>query len=39
MDCLPPELVGEVFYRPTEEGWEARIRERLKELRERRRRR
>ncbi len=32
MECLPPELAGESFYEPTEEGWERRIRERLKEL-------
>ncbi len=39
MDCLPGELAGERFYRPTEEGWEARIRERLKDLQSRRHRR
>jgi len=38
LGCLPPELAGETLYRPTEEGWEKRIRERLAELRERRRR-
>jgi putative ATPase len=38
LDCLPPELAGEALYRPTEQGWEKRIRERLAELRERRRR-
>jgi putative ATPase len=38
LDCLPPELAGETIYRPTEQGWEKRIRERLAELRERRRR-
>jgi len=38
LGCLPPELAGETIYRPTEEGWEKRIRERLAELRERRRR-
>jgi putative ATPase len=37
MDCLPPQLVGEKFFEPTDEGWEKRIRERLAELRARRR--
>lgn len=32
MSCLPDELAGRRFYRPTEEGWESRIRERLKEI-------
>lgn len=32
MSCLPPELEGAHFYRPTGRGWEARIRERLAEL-------
>ena len=36
LDCLPPELAGESLYRPTEQGWEKRIRERLAELLERR---
>jgi putative ATPase len=38
LDCLPPELRGETLFRPGEEGWEKRIRERLAELFERRRR-
>ena len=38
MPCLPPELAGEKFFAPTEEGWEKRIRERLAELMARRRR-
>jgi putative ATPase len=38
LDCLPPELAGETLFRPGEDGWEKRIRERLAELRERRRR-
>ncbi len=38
MQCLPPELAGEGFYDPTEEGWEKRIRERMAELAARRRR-
>jgi putative ATPase len=33
MDCLPEELTGARFYQPTEYGWEARIRERLREIR------
>ncbi len=33
MESLPDELVGKTrFYRPTDRGWEARIRERLEEL-------
>ncbi len=38
MDCLPPELDGTVFYRPTREGWEERIRARLDDIRARRKR-
>jgi len=38
MECLPPEMAGERFYEPSEEGWEKRIRERLAELAERRKR-
>jgi putative ATPase len=37
MECLPPQLAGEKYFEPTEEGWEKRIRERLAELRARRR--
>ncbi len=37
MECLPEELVGTRFYEPTEQGWEERIRERLREIAERRR--
>jgi putative ATPase len=33
LQCLPPELANTSFYRPTEYGWEARIRERLEEIR------
>jgi putative ATPase len=36
MPCLPPELQGTTFFRPGNEGWEKRIRERLHELEERR---
>ncbi|MEE4270724.1 MAG: replication-associated recombination protein A [Thermoanaerobaculales bacterium] len=32
MQCLPDELKNATFYRPTTRGWEARIRERLKEI-------
>jgi putative ATPase len=38
MPCLPPELADARIYAPTEEGWEKRIRERLRELAARRRR-
>ena len=33
LECLPEELADETFYRPTEYGWEARIRERMHEIR------
>jgi putative ATPase len=33
MPCLPDALRGERFYHPTAHGWEARIRERLAEIR------
>jgi putative ATPase len=33
LECLPDELVGTRFYEPTEYGWEARIAERLAEIR------
>ena len=36
MDCLPEELVDTTFYRPSEQGWETRIRERLREIAQRR---
>jgi len=33
MESLPDELAGKTqFYRPTDRGWEARVRERLKEI-------
>ncbi|MCK5379074.1 MAG: replication-associated recombination protein A, partial [Acidobacteria bacterium] len=33
MESLPDELAGKTqFYRPTDRGWEARIRERLEEI-------
>jgi putative ATPase len=33
LECLPNELVGTQFYQPTEYGWEARIAERMEEIR------
>ena len=33
MECLPPGLFGREYYRPKESGWEARVRERLREQR------
>jgi putative ATPase len=33
LECLPEELVGTRFYEPTEYGWEARIAERMAEIR------
>ncbi|MEO7200842.1 MAG: replication-associated recombination protein A [Dokdonella sp.] len=36
--CLPDELVGSVFYEPVERGLELKLKEKLDELRERRRR-
>jgi putative ATPase len=33
LQCLPDELADARFYRPTEHGWEARIRERMAEIR------
>lgn len=33
LECLPEELAGRRFYAPTGFGWEARIRERLAEIR------
>jgi len=38
MPCLPPELADARIYSPTEEGWEKRIRERLREIAARRKR-
>lgn len=36
MPCLPEELLGTTVYDPGQEGWEGRIRERLKDLSRRR---
>ena len=33
MTCLPESLLGRAYYRPTDQGFEARIRQRLEELR------
>lgn len=33
MTCLPESLRGRVYYRPTDQGFEARIRQRLEEIR------
>jgi len=38
MECLPPELEGVRFYRPSRYGWETRIGDRLQEIEEARRR-
>ena len=34
LECLPEELAITRFYSPTEFGWEARIRERMAEIRQ-----
>ncbi len=34
MDCLPEKLIGRVYYHPTDEGYEKRIRERLERIAE-----
>ncbi len=34
MECLPAELEGTAFYHPAKEGWEARIRQRMREIAE-----
>lgn len=33
MTCLPKSLLGRVYYRPTDQGFEARLRQRLEEIR------
>jgi putative ATPase len=33
MSCLPESLAGRVYYKPTDQGFEARIRQRLEEIR------
>jgi len=36
MQCLPDNLIDRVYYRPTSEGVEKRIRERLDDIKRRR---
>ncbi len=36
MDCLPPSMLGKIFYEPTDRGIEKRIAERLEEIRRKR---
>ena len=33
MPCLPPSLAGRTYFRPTDQGFEKRLRERLEEIR------
>jgi putative ATPase len=33
MTCLPESLLGRVYYQPTDQGFEARIRQRLEQIR------
>ena len=33
MTCLPESLTGRTYYKPTDQGFEARIRQRLEEIR------
>jgi putative ATPase len=33
MSCLPESLAGRTYYQPTDQGFEARIRQRLEEIR------
>jgi putative ATPase len=33
MTCLPESLAGRTYYKPTDQGFEARIRQRLEEIR------
>jgi putative ATPase len=33
MECLPESLAGKAYYRPTEQGFEARLRQRMEEIR------
>ena len=33
MTCLPESLAGRRYYKPTDQGFEARIRQRLEEIR------
>jgi len=33
MECLPGSLAGKTYYRPTDQGFEARLRKRMEEIR------
>jgi putative ATPase len=33
MECLPESLAGKIYYRPTDQGFETRLRQRLEEIR------
>jgi putative ATPase len=33
MACLPESLAGKIYYQPTDEGFEARLRQRLEDIR------
>jgi putative ATPase len=33
MTCLPESLLGRTYYKPTDQGFEARIRQRMEEIR------
>jgi putative ATPase len=35
MECLPKSLAGKTYYRPTDQGFEARLRQRMEEIRRR----
>jgi putative ATPase len=34
MECLPESLAGKTYYRPTDQGFEARLRQRMEEIRQ-----
>jgi putative ATPase len=34
MECLPDSLAGKTYYRPTDQGFEARLRQRMEEIRQ-----
>jgi putative ATPase len=33
MECLPESLAGKTYYRPTDQGFEARLKQRMEEIR------
>ena len=33
MECLPESLAGRTYYQPTDQGFEARLRQRIEEIR------